>query len=159
MDMTDLDLESRSRQLLSAFPIEFLSLERDEQVASVKLYRLLAEGSPVSSQQLAASADIAEGRISEMLDGWPGVCRDEDQRVVGYWGLALAETDHSIEVDGRELFAWCAWDTLFLPEILGKPAAVKSKCPISGQDIRLIVTPEGIEGEDPAKIPPPQPSP
>ncbi len=35
-----------------------------------------------------------------------------------YWGLAIAETKHRLEVDGRALYTWCAWDSLFLPEIL-----------------------------------------
>jgi len=149
--MIDLDLTGRARELLGAFPTEFLNLERDEQVASVALYRLLAAGCPVDPQRLAAAVGIPVQRIGEMLDGWPGVYRDDGGGVVGYWGLGLAEMDHRFEVvGGCELFTWCAWDTLFIPEILGKAARVRSACPVSGLEIRLMVTPTGIEGVEPA---------
>ncbi|WP_455153162.1 organomercurial lyase [Cupriavidus basilensis] len=32
--------------------------------------------------------------------------------LVGY-GLTLRETRHAFEVDGRRLYTWCAFDTLF----------------------------------------------
>jgi len=38
---------------------------------------------------------------------------------------------HALQFDGRTLYAWCAWDTLFLPELLGRPARVTSTDPVS----------------------------
>ncbi|MHB1834417.1 MAG: organomercurial lyase [Solirubrobacteraceae bacterium] len=52
---------------------------------------------------------------------WPRVFRDGDGRVVGFMGLSVVEFGgHRIELDGRRLTAWCAWDTLFLPGLLGR---------------------------------------
>jgi alkylmercury lyase len=51
---------------------------------------------------------------------------------------------HRFEVDGRELSTWCAWDSLFIPEILGRSARVTSTDPESGELVRLTVTPERI---------------
>jgi alkylmercury lyase len=51
---------------------------------------------------------------------------------------------HRLEVDGRELFAWCAWDTLFLPGVLGATARVRSRCPTTGETISLVVSPERV---------------
>ena len=57
-------------------------------------------------------------------------------------GLTVVEMgDHRIHVDGRPLSAWCAWDTLFLPELLGETAYVISRAPTSGAEISLTVTP------------------
>ena len=78
-----------------------------------------------------------------------GVYRDEAGRVVGYWGLAISEMSHRFEVNGRRLSTWCAWDTLFIPELLGKVAQVESLCPVSGKAIRLSVGPDGLRSVEP----------
>jgi alkylmercury lyase len=55
-------------------------------------------------------------------------------------------------VDGRRISAWCAWDTLFLPELLGKRTEVESKSPGSGQAVKLILGPAGVEYVEPADV-------
>ena len=61
--------------------------------------------------------------------------RDEEGRVFGFRRLTLKPTSHVLEVDGRTLYAWCAVDTLFLPERLGRPARIRSNSPQSGETI------------------------
>jgi alkylmercury lyase len=56
---------------------------------------------------------------------------------------------HRFEVDGHKLSTWCAWDSLFIPEILGRSARVTSLDPDSGETVRLFVTPERIESIQP----------
>jgi alkylmercury lyase len=51
---------------------------------------------------------------------------------------------YRFEVDGRDLFTWYAWDTLFLPAILDIAARVESACPTTGETISLVVSPGGI---------------
>jgi alkylmercury lyase len=66
--------------------------------------------------------------------------------VIGFWGLTITELSptHRLEVNGRNLFAWCAWDTLFLPGILEATARVESACPTTGEMISLVVSPRGV---------------
>lgn len=78
------------------------------------------------------------------------VHRDERGRVLGFGGLAAVPMHHRFEVDGRMLSTWCAWDSLFIPEILGRPARVASPDPESGELVRLVVTPDRIESVEPA---------
>ena len=67
-------------------------------------------------------------------------------------GLSITQiSDHRIHIDGRALSAWCAWDTLFLPELLDETARVASRCPRTGRGISLTVTPDG-----PADLAPPE---
>jgi alkylmercury lyase len=47
-------------------------------------------------------------------------------------------------VHDRILFAWCEWDTLFLPGILRQAARVRSICPTTSESIELVVGPDGI---------------
>jgi hypothetical protein len=41
---------------------------------------------------------------------------------------------------GVTLYAWCAWDTLFIPELLGRTARVESSC-LETKKVRLSVAP------------------
>jgi alkylmercury lyase len=80
----------------------------------------------------------------------PVAGRDEGE-IIGFWGLALADMPHVLRVGGRELRAWCAWDTLFLPELIGQAARIESTCPMTGEIISLQVVPgEGVRELSPA---------
>jgi alkylmercury lyase len=127
--------------------------ELDEQGERLQLtlFRLLSEGQPVDSARLAERARLPVADIVEALGGWRGVHRDEDARVVAFKGLSLVEAPHRLTVDGRTLYAWCAWDTLFLPELIGRPAEIESTCPATGETITLRVGPRG-----PADVAPPE---
>lgn len=133
----------RLAQALDAFPDTFLNLSRDEQQVSLAIYRLLATGEPVPPVAIAAQAGVAVERVGDLLDRWNGVYRDAEGRVVGYWGLTPSEMTHRLEVAGRTVYAWCAWDALFLPALLGQTVQVTSKSPVTEEAIHLAVLPEG----------------
>jgi len=120
-----------------------------EQRLSINLYRLLLEGTPVSKSRLARTSGLSADDVASILDTWPGVHFDADDRIVGYWGLSLAPTPHQINLPGRELYAWCAWDTLFLPEVLGEPASIRSNCPVTSTPITMRVSATAVENLDP----------
>jgi len=109
------------------------------------LLRLLAEGEPIELDRLAEvlgdSTRDAGNAIEELL---PFVHQDKEERIVGFGGLSVTETPHRLRIDGRSVYAWCAWDTLFLPIALGEEARVQSTCPATGQPIALTVAPEGV---------------
>jgi alkylmercury lyase len=114
-------------------------LSEDEQRLFVTLYRLLAAGQSVDATDLANSAGQPLDAVSDALERLPGVFTDEQRRVIGFWGLSIRPMPHRIMVDGRTLYAWCAWDTLFLPELIGATAEIESTCPATGQRITLTV--------------------
>lgn len=122
------------------------SLTETEQRLSLAIYKRFRLGEPASSSALALTTGIARTEVERALDSWPGVFRNEAGDVMGHWGLSITQMAHSIRIDGRELWAWCAWDTLFLPLLMGVCAEVTSKDPVTGNSIRLSVTPAGVEG-------------
>jgi alkylmercury lyase len=126
-------------------------LDEQEQRLQLTLFRLLSEGQPVESARLAERAGLPVSDIVEALGGWRGVHIDEDARVVAFKGLSLVEAPHRLFVDGRTLYAWCAWDTLFLPELIGRPAEIESTCPATAETITLRVGSRG-----PADVAPPE---
>jgi len=132
----------------------FPTLNLFEQRLSLELYRLLAEGEPVPRTKLAQRLECAVEAVNDVLDGWPGVFSDDQQRVVGYWGLAIPAayaSPHRVIIGSRRLSAWCAWDTLFLPQLLGQTTKIESTGP-GGFTVHLTVTPECVEHLDPVSI-------
>ena len=134
-----------AQKVADAFP----NLSTIEQRVAVGLYRHLAEGEPASPDRVAQHLDLSTNLVREVFDSWPAVYFDDEKNVVGFWGLALQETPHRFKVNGRQLYTWCAWDSLFIPELLGKTAEVESTCPISGDTISLTVGPTGVENCSP----------
>lgn len=117
------------------------------------LYELLGQGHPVALADVSSLTGLAETEISDRIGEWPGVFRDEEGRVIGFWGLTIVEMPpHEIMLDGRRLWAWCAWDTLFLPRRLEATLEVQSRCATTGQEITLRVSPEGLESVAPADV-------
>lgn len=144
----DLTLDDISDAVIAAFP----KLTAVEQRVSLAAYRLLVGGQPVTAEQISSATGVARDAVAEMLGRWRGVERDEDGAVTAFWGLTLATTKHRFRVGGRQLHTWCAWDTLFLPALLGPPAVVESKCPASGQQIELKIGPAGVEAVLPETV-------
>jgi len=113
------------------------------------LLRLLADGQPVSIEDLAATASRPVDNIRQTVASLPDVELDDQGRIVGY-GLTLRETPHRFEVEGKRLYTWCALDTLVFPALLGRTARVESPCHGTGTPVRVTVEPTGVTSVDPA---------
>ncbi|MGH7672579.1 MAG: organomercurial lyase, partial [Gemmatimonadales bacterium] len=124
----------------------------EEQRVAVTLYRELAKGQPVDAVQLgrALGRSATESRALLERDSIKVfVYPDEQGRVLGFGGLAAAPMHHRLELGGRTLWTWCAWDSLFIPEILGERGRVTSHDPETGEPVHLVVTPQKIESAEP----------
>ena len=130
----------------------FPRLNDVEERISLGLYRLLAKGEPVPADLVAEVADMSVDAVKSTLGSWYGVQRDSAGRVTGYWGLTIAPTRHRLRVDNRTLFTWCAWDTLFLPQLLDATAVVQSQCPVSGDPVSLEISPAGYRWQSDAPL-------
>lgn len=140
------DAADLAGRVASALP----QLDATEQRIAVESYRRLAAGKPVEPDEVARHLDLAPDFVRKYLESSDGVFLDDRSRVVGFWGLALQETPHRFTVDGRRLYTWCAWDSLFLPAILCQTADVASSCPVTGATITLTVRPDRVESCSPA---------
>lgn len=141
--MTDTaTLEAWAHQVAAAAP----DMDADGQWIAVQTYHLLARGEPFSTAQIATATGLAVERVEESLRSWPLVLWDDHDRIVGFWGLHVhhIEPTHAMEMDGSTVYGWCALDTLFITEILGREARVTSTDPYDGTPIRLTVTPDGV---------------
>jgi alkylmercury lyase len=112
------------------------------------LLGLLAQGNPVSAEELSAATGRSVTGVQQGLTAMPDTEYAADGRVLGH-GLTLVPTAHRFEVAGRPLYTWCALDTLIFPTILGLPARVQSPCHTTGELVRLSVDESGVTGLDP----------
>lgn len=109
--------------------------------------KLLADGKPVTAAAFAEATGMDVDDAAAYIESAQryGI-QVEDGAVVGA-ALALRATRHGFRVRGNDLYAWCGFDTLFLPIVLGERAEVASTCPVTGTDIRLTVEPDGTVSE------------
>lgn len=130
--------------LAAEFTAAHPDLDPSQQRLALATYRLLGEGRPFRPEELARRVNLPTEEVASFFDEWPMVQRDRQGRVVAFGGLTLEPTSHALEVDGRTLHTWCALDTLFLPELLGRPARIRSTSPETGETISLTVDGAGV---------------
>ena len=124
----------------------------EEQRLGLEIYRQLAQGEPVLRSELARALEAPTDTVDELL-GHPNLkCltyTDKQGRIIGFGGLAVREMPHRFRIDGRTLYTWCAWDSLFLPGILDLEAEVDSPAPGGTVRVHLKVAPDGVKEVQP----------
>lgn len=113
------------------------------------LLRLLALGDPVDAADLAAATGRPVGEVRDALAAMPDVEYDGSGRIVGM-GLTQRATRHRFEVDGEQLYTWCALDTLIFPTLLGASARIESAYDSASTPVRLRAGSAGVTGVEPA---------
>jgi alkylmercury lyase len=127
---------------------DFVAAYPEQFRLSLPLWRLLASGKPVSREELANSSNRPLEEVEAFLQT-SDVRVDQEGSIVGM-GLSFQPTRHHFHLDEKTLYTWCALDTLAFPALLGRTVRVSSTCPVTEQEIRLTVTPEGILDLSPA---------
>jgi alkylmercury lyase len=127
-------------------------LNEAEQFVALALYRELLRGVPVSDNQIAQVQIRDVHDVSALLQA-PGldsmIYRDDNGLIVGFGGLAVVPMNHRFCVNGRTLYTWCAWDALFLVDVLDVRAEIESTCPQTGTAVHLTASRAGVERIEP----------
>ncbi len=133
---------SRSTSRISDFLARaFPEIDSEQQQLSLSLYRSLALGKPVAVKQLQKTTGLTTKFINQNLQSWPGVFFDDNKNVIGFWGITTQEMPHRLTVNGLISYTWCAWDSLFIPALLGETVQVSSLCPVTNRKIELEISP------------------
>ncbi|WP_144662974.1 organomercurial lyase MerB [Paenarthrobacter nicotinovorans] len=117
--------------------------------AALWVPRLLSQGDPVDIADLAATAGHTVPEVRTALAAVPDTEYDGEGRIIGQ-GLTLRPTQHRFEVNGEQLYTWCALDTLIFPALLGTTARIESACHATGVPVRYSVSASGVTGVQPA---------
>lgn len=121
------------------------TLTQEQGLLALAIYRGIADRGVVTTGELSSLTKKPAAEIDAYLNEVPGVFRDDDGNIVGFWGLTAAPvSNHQLIRKDKTLYAWCAWDTLFLPALLGNTFTVRSLCAQTDKPIELLVSPTEI---------------
>jgi len=116
-----------------------------------KTIQALAKGNPVSPAQLANTWNMPLDQVQAILKQAEENGRVEINTKGDLVGavLSLNPTEHQISMDNHRFYAWCAYDALYAPGVIGKPAQIISKDPVTGKMIQVSITPDRVEEVQP----------
>jgi alkylmercury lyase len=134
--MPHLSLDALARRLS-----EQLQCEQEE--LCLPILQQVSKGKPLPKATLTTSLSISQDELDQRLTRLPDTDFDREGQIVG-WGVTLVPTRHRFQIDGKALYTWCAFDTVLFPPTLGQTAQVHSTCPVTGQPISFVATPEGV---------------
>lgn len=127
-----------------------LDLGADKTRLLNRIFQLLAQGGPISRGDVhnaAAELGIDLATADELVDSWAE--RDDAGDVVGL-GVTYNPTPHRMTVDGADMWAWCAIDTLIFAILLDKEITVESDAPRRHGTTHVRVGPAGVLHVEPA---------
>ncbi len=102
------------------------------------LASLVERGRVPADQELAALApngDVA-GAV-RTLTANDLIVVDGSGAPVGAYPVTLEHTPHRVRVEGRDLYAMCAFDALAIAPVFGKHVETWTRCPVTGQEIYI----------------------
>lgn len=138
-----------------AWASAYVGLSQEEINSRVRgftvMVRAIAESGFLTPETFAERMDLEPAQAAELFAGLDafGMQFDDAGNIVGA-ALTALETPHKVRVVGKQLYAWCALDTLFIPGLLGDTADIESRCPSSGDAVRLTVSSEEVETAEPS---------
>jgi len=132
------------REAYDAIPQK--ALELDLRV-TFKTIQALAKGDPVSSTQLSDIWGMPLDQVQVILKQAEENGRVEinDRGDLVGAVLSLNPTQHQISMDNQRLYAWCAYDAMYTPGVVGMPAQIVSKDPMTGGAIKVSIAFDGVD--------------
>jgi alkylmercury lyase len=152
--MTIQALPKYDLQELTHTMMAFIDESRDQIPGIFGTVKLLSQGRPLSPERIAAELQLTPDEVAALFQMGE---KDQDGNLVGF-GVSLVPTRHSYRFKGRQLYAWCAGDAIMFSIFLKSDAVIESPDPISGDMVRLIATPAGVQQLEPGTAVVAQPS-
>ncbi|MBX6340928.1 MAG: hypothetical protein IRY97_00595 [Thermomicrobiaceae bacterium] len=134
--MTSLESIERIRE-------RWLAFAREQDPACVGLSRLafaaLRRGQPLALAEARAALGLDEGSFAALVQRMVGrgllTVDERGAAITGAAGLSVAPSRHRLLLEGRPLYAWCAFDAVGIPAALAADARVESRCAESGEPV------------------------
>ena len=142
-------------RLSSLLPLKERQVALGEVLAAVHkgvLASFVENGRPLSNEevsQLIGGDDAASAlRILQTSDL---VVLGADGAVVGSYPMTMEETPHRVKVNGHEINAMCALDSLGISPMFGKRVRIESSCHSTGEPVHIEQDGEKILGAKPSQ--------
>ena len=127
------NLQSTIEQLRNLLP----DLKTEERQISKILYQKLALGKSVSIETISNELQKSIQDIQDYLNQMEYVEYNVTNEISAYRGVTLRQTTHCVFHNAFKVFTWCAFDTLFLADLLDKPVKITSNCPTCNKAITI----------------------
>ncbi len=115
------------------------------------ILRCLVNGQPVRIDYLASVSNMSHESVKLTLLSLPYVEYNQAGNIIAS-GLSLPPTPYLFQVGCKDLYTWCALDTLMYPVLLGQQANVESLCPNTGTLIKLTISSKAVKRVSPEGI-------
>ncbi|WP_444993890.1 organomercurial lyase [Aliikangiella sp. IMCC44359] len=115
-----------------------------EKRVSKYLYIELAKGYPVPLAKIVKQLDIPEEQVRKLIDTLAYVEQNQNDEIIAYRGVTLSPTKHALVTNNSTVYTWCAFDTLFLLDLIDEPAHIHSTCAACNK--KLILKPSKLAG-------------
>ncbi len=147
---TQIKNQFSAKDLLKSLPDSFTKLSEEEQELSLAIYHGLEKGNPLKIEDLVSATTLDKFTVKAIIKKWPAIFYDSNQHIIGYWGLAIQEMGHKIELNDKTLYGWCAWDTLFIPQLIEKDAVIRSTDHLTKEEVVIEIDRNGnlLAGDD-----------
>jgi alkylmercury lyase len=129
-------VQSTVEQLQKLVP----KLAKEKRHISKILYQKLALGSSVSIEAIAIELHKSPQEVKDHLGKMEYVEYSASGEILAYRGVTLNQTKHLLLHNNAKIYTWCAFDTLFLAELLIGPVSISSSCPTCHKTITCEVT-------------------
>ena len=103
------------------------------------IYQTLALGESVSMAMIMKKLNISTVEAKILVNSLDEIEKDQQSNITGFRGLSLTRGEFNIQVNNRQLFCWCAFDTLFVADLLSTPCKVIAQCGQSQQALSFTI--------------------
>jgi len=141
----------KTRETLEKLPQGAYEAELRLQVIALQL---LSKGEPVSRDRLAEAWGMPLEQVNaifEQASALGTLQLDDEGNMVGS-AISLVPSSHKFLVNGKTLYAWCSYDAIYAPGVIGSDAVVESVDPLTNESIRIKVSPNGVMESEPEGI-------
>jgi len=121
-------------------------LRCEQEDLCLPILQQVSQGKPTTRAELGARLKLDQDELERRLTQLPDTEFDHQGNILG-WGVTLIPTSHRFQMRGKPLYTWCAFDTVLFPPSLYAEAQIQSTCPVTGQPVIFVATPEGAVKE------------
>lgn len=135
----------------------FLQSFAPEEVAVTReVFRGLLHGRTTRLESLPDTvgipARVVEAAVARLVERGTMARDVETGEIVAVRGLSLMKTPHTLTVDGRQLYAFCAVDAVGIPAALHLDARAESRCHLCGTPLTIAFSNGVLTGAPPGAV-------
>jgi len=134
-------VEEGLKRLISLLPLKDRQMEFGGEMAELHkaiLRSFVENGRPISDEEISAiiGSNDVEAALKALQEKDLAVLNCSG-KLVGSYPMTVEETPHKIKVNGHEINAMCALDSLGISPMFSKKVKIESKCHATGEPVYL----------------------